>query len=74
MSDIAKCEDKLCPSKKYCYRYTAPANKYRQSYLQMNRQFNAKDCDMFWQNDVCRCCGLKKGNHKISCETRKEIL
>jgi hypothetical protein len=48
MSDIAKCQDNNCPSKDICYRYTAPANEYRQSYGIFNREEDADNCDMFW--------------------------
>ena len=50
MSDIAKCEDNLCPSKEYCYRFTSPASKFWQSYGQFNRELDAYNCDMFWNN------------------------
>jgi len=50
MSDIAKCEDNKCPSKLMCYRFTAPANKHRQSYGIFNREEDAVNCDMFWGN------------------------
>ncbi len=71
MSDIAKCSDSLCPSKDYCYRYTAPASLVYQSYGVFNREQDADNCDMFWPNGKCRYCGLENGIHKIGCETRK---
>jgi len=33
MVDITKCSDEECPMKETCYRYTAKANEYRQSYF-----------------------------------------
>lgn len=50
MADIAKCEDNLCPSKETCYRYTAPASEYYQSYGKFNREEDAYNCDMYWDN------------------------
>ena len=71
MSDITKCEDHQCPSKKICYRYTAPASKYLQSYGQFNREEDAYNCDMFWSNGACKYCNQLNGNHKMSCPTMK---
>lgn len=70
MSDIAKCLDSLCPSKKYCHRYTAPDGIF-QSYGGFSREDDADNCDMFWPNGKCRYCGLENGVHKMGCETRK---
>jgi len=50
MSDIAKCQDNKCPARLMCYRFTAPANEYRQSYGIFNREEDANNCDMFWSN------------------------
>lgn len=33
MADIAMCTNKTCPVKKECYRFMAPVNLYRQSYM-----------------------------------------
>ena len=33
MSDICKCEGTGCPFRDSCYRFTAEANPYRQSYF-----------------------------------------
>ena len=71
MADIAKCEDNLCPSKEYCYRFTAPASKLWQSYGQFNRELDAYNCDMFWNNGKCKYCNLENGAHKMSCKTQK---
>ena len=48
MTDISKCDGKGCPRKDTCYRYTAPANPYRQSYL--GNPLNPADltCDVYW--------------------------
>jgi len=52
MADITKCEDNLCPSKETCYRYTAAASEYRQSYGQFNREEDAYNCDYYWNNKL----------------------
>ena len=51
MTDISKCENKECPSRLKCYRYTAPANKYRQSYMEYKVPKNRKKCDSFWKRE-----------------------
>jgi len=64
MTDIAKCQDILCPSKEYCYRFTAPSNEFRQSYGVFNRETDAYNCDMFWangkQSNKCKLNGVKR--------------
>ncbi len=63
MADISKCNDALCPSKEYCYRYTAPAGIY-QSWGCFNREDDADNCDMFWSNGIdsnkCKLEGVKR--------------
>lgn len=71
MSDITKCGDFLCPSKEKCWRYTAPANDRWQSYGKFNREEDADNCDMFWDNAKCAYCDLENSNHKLSCPTIK---
>jgi len=70
MADIAKCSDENCPSKKYCYRYTA-ANGMWQYFHNFNREDDADNCDMFVTNNICRYCHQKNGVHKLSCPTHK---
>lgn len=70
MADIHKCNDTLCPSKEICYRFTAPVG-LRQAYINTNRECDAYNCDLFWHNGICKYCGQKEGNHKLSCETHK---
>jgi hypothetical protein len=50
MSDIAKCQDNKCPSRLMCYRFTAPASEFWQSYCNFNREEDANNCNMFWGN------------------------
>ena len=71
MSDIAKCNDSLCPSKEYCYRSTAPTSPMYQSWGIFNREEDADNCDMFWPNGICKFCNQKNDIHKMSCQTRK---
>ena len=74
MSDITKCEDTLCPSKECCYRFTATAEIY-QSYGKFNREEDAYNCDMYWDNGkCCKFCHQKNAIHKISCPTQKATI
>jgi hypothetical protein len=47
MADIAKCSGEGCPLKDMCYRFTAPANEYRQSYFS-TPPIKDNKCEMFW--------------------------
>lgn len=71
MADISMCEDRQCPAKDYCYRFTAHPSPMWQSYGVFNREDDADNCDMFWPNGKCKYCGLENGVHKMGCETRK---
>ena len=71
MSDIAKCRDINCPSKLLCQRFTSQADEIRQSYGEFNREADAYNCDMFWDNGKCKYCCLENGAHKMSCPTMK---
>lgn len=48
MADISMCLDHNCPSRNYCYRYTAIADKYRQSYADFKRPIYKDKCSHFW--------------------------
>jgi hypothetical protein len=50
MADITMCEDKECPKKESCYRYTAPASPYRQSYFWSSPRVE-EECESFWDNE-----------------------
>jgi len=71
MADIAKCLDSLCPSKDYCYRFTAPASLVYQSYGGFSREEDADNCDMFWPNGICKYCHKENNIHRMSCPTKK---
>lgn len=63
MADISKCNDFLCPSSKYCHRFTALAGIY-QTWGSFNREDDADNCDMFWPNGKestkCKLEGVKR--------------
>jgi len=48
MSDIAKCTDRHCPSRKTCWRYIAPSSR-PQSYADFNRTDQADKCSEYWK-------------------------
>ena len=50
MADITMCDDKECKVKDKCYRYTAKACKYRQSYF-IESPRNKGDCSHYWKVD-----------------------
>lgn len=51
-ADICMCQDKRCPSRVLCYRYTAEPCKYRQAYWAKSpRKPHAMRCQDFWSND-----------------------
>jgi hypothetical protein len=74
MSDISKCNDNLCPSKEICYRFTAPVDEFRQSWINTNRECDAYNCDLFWHNGICKYCGQKEGVHKMSCASQRATI
>lgn len=47
MTDITKCEGTNCPVKESCYRYTAKADIFRQSYFTEPPIKDGK-CEMYW--------------------------
>jgi hypothetical protein len=63
MADISKCNDSLCPSSKYCHRFTAPDGIF-QSYGGFNRESDEDNCSDFWPNGVestkCKLGGVKR--------------
>ncbi len=51
MVDISMCSGKGCSRKKDCFRFTATANKYRQSYFaEPPAKENGVNCDYFMSN------------------------
>ena len=49
MPDITMCKGVDCPKKNLCYRYTAKASEYRQSFFTDSPIKNGK-CEYFWDN------------------------
>ncbi len=49
MADITMCNNTDCPRKNKCYRFTAIANKYRQSYFADKMDWNT--CTYFISNE-----------------------
>lgn len=49
MADITMCNGKDCESRHTCYRFTARANEYRQSYFAESPIKN-NGCDMYWNS------------------------
>lgn len=50
MADITMCQDKQCPRKAECYRYTANPNPYRQSYFCTSPLQENEECEYFTPN------------------------
>lgn len=54
MADITMCEGVGCESKLTCYRFTAPQNKYRQTYFKETPIVKTKGlsdgCEYYWNN------------------------
>lgn len=48
--DITKCRNNTCTLKEECYRFTAPYNKYGQSYFIENPKQKDGVCEEFWSN------------------------
>jgi hypothetical protein len=71
MADITKCLDNLCPSKEYCYRFTAHTSPMYQSWGIFNREQDAYNCEMFWHNGKCKYCNQENDMHKMSCQIMK---
>lgn len=49
--DITKCHGINCPQKNACYRFTAVANPYRQSYFSLSPLASNGDCIYFWLDE-----------------------
>ena len=65
MPDISMCNNKQCPSKEYCYRFTAIPNEFRQSYIDFGPEEDGMDkCSYFWPNgndsNKCKLGGVKR--------------
>lgn len=53
MPDITMCRDKECPACRFCYRFTAKAHNYRQSFFsETPRNINSDVCEYFIPNEI----------------------
>jgi len=68
--DITKCDGKGCDKKEFCYRFTAMADRYGQSYFTNAPIKKDGTCDEYWEMK-CPYCGQYNGIHKLSCATGK---
>jgi hypothetical protein len=50
MADISMCSGEGCPKKENCYRYTAYANEFMQSYFTEVPLKEDKTCEWYWDN------------------------
>lgn len=50
MPDITMCTGDDCPMKDTCYRFTANANEFMQSYFMNAPIKEDKTCDHYWLN------------------------
>jgi len=64
MADISMCKNINCPSSKYCYRFTATPNEFRQSYAGFAPEEGEFNCSHFWRNgkesEKCKRKGVKR--------------
>lgn len=52
MPDISMCDNRSCPSNKYCYRFTAKPSEFRQSYADFSVEEDEMNCSHFWPNGI----------------------
>lgn len=65
--DICACQDKKCPSRKLCFRFTCVKDTYQSYFAKSPRKKGAVSCTEFWANsskcvpchptepECCRC-------------------
>ena len=65
MSDISMCNNALCPSKDYCYRFTAIPNPTSKIYTGFGPEEDEINCSYFYPNskDSNKC-----KHHGVTCE------
>lgn len=52
MADITMCRGENCPLKETCYRFTAIANEFRQSYFKdIPYNYEKVWCNEYWDNE-----------------------
>ena len=50
MPDISKCNNKSCPSKDSCYRFTSTPSPFRQWYADFKYDKVTGKCNHYWNN------------------------
>jgi len=50
MADISKCKGNGCELKNTCYRFTATANEFRQSFFMEEPNTTPTECEHYWGN------------------------
>ena len=64
MPDITMCKGEDCPMKETCYRFTANANEFMQSYFMNAPIKEDKTCDHYWPNEDDRTKKVPTKNSK----------
>jgi hypothetical protein len=59
MSDITMCQDKDCPKKNNCYRFTAQPDEYLQSYFAASPRNEDGTCKYYWPLTFIPKCRVK---------------
>ena len=64
MADVTMCTNVLCKSKDYCYRFTAKASEFCQSYTNFLCEDDEDNCSYFYPNSKdstnCKQGGVKR--------------
>jgi hypothetical protein len=72
MPDISMCDNALCPSKDYCYRFTAIPTPNRQSYVSFSPEDDEVNCSHFYPNGIdamkCKLRGVKREGEMCNLE------
>ena len=61
MPDITMCFGENCPKKESCYRFTAEAHPYRQSYFMVTPLEEDNTCNHYWEDVTIKPSKQKKG-------------
>lgn len=51
MADITMCQNKKCPVRNQCHRYTAPVTPQWQAYGSYFEPTGDSGCEFFWSNE-----------------------
>lgn len=68
MSDITQCLNKDCILKEMCFRFTAKANEFWQSYSNFTpkEENGVTTCEYFWDNQENKRKNTKRTKVKVS--------